>query len=155
MGSDFTFYVPTPGQIAQAQRYVLSTGVTPNPALTKMLSFFPQPTGFKGSTGTVAGSVKDKNDVDSFIVKLDQMIGLREHSCRGATPTPAVNRCFPWVVLAPVPVPVCPILPNNPRRECRSFPSAFSRRLALKKSMRSASAIVAIALGLPRIRAKY
>jgi len=78
VGSDFTFYVPTPGQIAQAQRYVLSTGVTPNPALTKMLSFFPQPTGFKGSTGTVAGSVKDKNDVDSFIVKLDQMIGLRE-----------------------------------------------------------------------------
>ncbi|HXX27916.1 MAG TPA: TonB-dependent receptor [Terriglobales bacterium] len=78
VGSDFTFLVPTPGQIASAQSYVRSTGVTPNPALTKMLSFFPQPTGFNGTTGTVAGSVKDTNDVDSFIVKLDQSIGLRE-----------------------------------------------------------------------------
>jgi Carboxypeptidase regulatory-like domain/TonB dependent receptor len=78
VGSDFTFLVPTAGQIAEAQSYVLSQGVTPNPALTKMLSFFPQPTGFNGTSGTVAGSVKDKNDVDSFIVKLDQTIGLGE-----------------------------------------------------------------------------
>ena len=78
VGSDFTFFVPTPGQIAQAQRYVLSQGMTPNPALTKMLAFFPQPTGYNGTSGTLAGSVKDKNDVDSFIVKLDQSLGLRE-----------------------------------------------------------------------------
>ncbi len=78
VGSDFTFLVPTPQQIALAQSYVKSTGVAPNPALTKILSFFPQPTGFNGVSGTVPGLVEDKNDVDSLIVKLDHNISSGE-----------------------------------------------------------------------------
>jgi len=78
--SDFTLLVPTAQQIAAAQQLVSdpSVGVTPSPALTSILGFFPAPTGFNGSTGTVAGSVNDKNDVDSFIVKIDHQINSAE-----------------------------------------------------------------------------
>jgi hypothetical protein len=71
VGSDSTFLVPTPTQISEAQSYVLSLGMVPNPALTQILNFFPAPTGFNGTAGTLAGSVRDSNDVDSLIVKLD------------------------------------------------------------------------------------
>jgi len=78
VGSDFTLLVPTSTQIANAQQDAINNGVTPNPALTKILGLFPQPTGFNGTTGTVAGTVKDKNDVDSLIVKLDHNLSETE-----------------------------------------------------------------------------
>jgi hypothetical protein len=89
VGSDFTLLVPTPTQIANAQQIALAqrdpithqpiiTAI--NPALTAILGFFPQPTAFNPATGTgtVAGSVKDKNDVDSLIAKVDQEISSSE-----------------------------------------------------------------------------
>ena len=78
VGSDFTLFVPTATQITEAQNYVLSTGATPNPALTQILSYFPTATGFNGTEGTLAGSVKDSNDVDSLIVKLDHDFSDRQ-----------------------------------------------------------------------------
>ena len=87
VGSDFTFLVPgnnpvlptsgstLPNQITAAQTLVLGNGVTPSPALTKILTqIFPVATGFNGTSGTLAGSVQDKNDVDSVIAKIDQQI---------------------------------------------------------------------------------
>jgi hypothetical protein len=78
VGSDFSLLVPTATQIANAQQIAIAQGVTPNPALTAILGFFPQPTGFNGQTGTVAGSVRDKNDVDSLIAKVDHEISSSE-----------------------------------------------------------------------------
>jgi hypothetical protein len=91
VGSDFTFLVPgnnpalpasggsLPNQIAAAQTLVLGNGVTPSPALTNILTeIFPTPTGFNGTSGTLAGSVQDKNDVDSFIAKIDHQITSAE-----------------------------------------------------------------------------
>ena len=78
VGSDFTLFVPTPTQIANAQADAIASGITPNPALTAILGQFPQPTGFNGATGTLAGTVKDKNDVNSAIGKLDYNINSTE-----------------------------------------------------------------------------
>jgi len=90
VGSDFTFLVPgndpslpassgVPNQIIAAQNVAIANGVTPNPALTKLLTmFFPAPTGFNGTSGTVAGTVKDKNNVDSMIAKVDHAITSTE-----------------------------------------------------------------------------
>jgi outer membrane receptor protein involved in Fe transport len=78
VGSDFTLLVPTATQIATAQNIALANGVTPSSALTAILGFFPAPTGFNGQTGTVAGSGKDKNDVDSLLAKIDQQISPSE-----------------------------------------------------------------------------
>ena len=78
VGSDFTLLVPTATQIAAAQNIALANGVTPSPALTAILGFFPQPTGFNGQTGTFPGSVKDKNDVDSLLAKIDQQVTSSE-----------------------------------------------------------------------------
>jgi hypothetical protein len=64
--SDFTLLVPTQQQIADAQQFTIDNGVTPNPALTNILGFYPSST-----TGIVPGQVNDKNDVDSFLVKID------------------------------------------------------------------------------------
>jgi hypothetical protein len=74
VGSDFTLFVPTQEQIAQAQADAIANGVTPSPALTTFLGFFPQATGFNGITGTVPSSIRDKNDVNSLIAKIDQAI---------------------------------------------------------------------------------
>jgi len=78
VGSDFSLQVPTPGQITAAQAIAVANGVTPSPALTAILNFFPKPTGFNGVAGTVPGSVKDKNDVDSLIAKVDHQINSSE-----------------------------------------------------------------------------
>ena len=87
VGSDFTFLVPgnnpalpasgsvLPNQISAAQTLVQGNGVTPSPALTNILTqICPTATGFNGAAGTLAGSVQDRNDVDSFLVKIDQQI---------------------------------------------------------------------------------
>jgi hypothetical protein len=91
VGSDFTFLVPgnnpalpesggaVPNQIAAAQTLTAGNGVAPSPALTNMLtSMFPAATGFNGTSGTLAGSVQDKNDGDSFIAKIDHQITSTE-----------------------------------------------------------------------------
>ena len=67
--SDFSLLVPTQTQITEAQQLIVGDGGTPSQALTNMLAFFPA-----SATGTTPGSVEDKNDVDSFIAKIDHQI---------------------------------------------------------------------------------
>jgi len=71
--SDFSLLVPTPTQVTQAQQLVAGNGTTPSQALTNMLGLFPAST-----TGTAPGSVEDKNDVDSFIAKIDHQFTSNE-----------------------------------------------------------------------------
>jgi hypothetical protein len=71
--SDFSLLVPTQTQITQAQQLVAGNGVVPSQALTNMLALFPVST-----TGTAPGAVEDKNDVDSFIAKIDHQINSNE-----------------------------------------------------------------------------
>ena len=91
VGSDFALQVPgnnpdlpasgtaLPNQITAAQTLVLGNEITPSPALTNILTtIFPAATGFNGSAGTLSGSVRDKNDVDSFIGKIDHQINSNE-----------------------------------------------------------------------------
>src|SRR5215467_13316550 len=88
--SDFTFLVPTPTQIANAQSiaqggFIGGTPVPTNPALTAILNEFPPATGSNGVTGTVVGGVHDKNDVNSLIAKVDhQVTGEESFSVRYA-----------------------------------------------------------------------
>jgi hypothetical protein len=69
VGSDFLLNVPTQAQITQAQNVALGTGqiTAINPALTKILDFYPQ-----SNTGQIASVVRDKNDLDNFILKVDE-----------------------------------------------------------------------------------
>jgi len=69
VGSDFLLNVPTAAQIAAAQTAALGTGqiTSINPALTKILDFYPQ-----SSTPQIASVVRDKNDLDNFILKVDE-----------------------------------------------------------------------------------
>jgi hypothetical protein len=73
VGSNFILSVPTATQVANARAIASAAGPI-NPALDQILGFFPAPTGFNGTSGTVAGTVKDKNDLNSFIVKGDHQI---------------------------------------------------------------------------------
>lgn len=69
VASDFTFLVPTPTDIAQGLAIAENDGLNPatrNTALDKILKFFPT-----SSTENLQGSVKDRNDLDNFIVKVD------------------------------------------------------------------------------------
>jgi hypothetical protein len=76
VGSDFLLQVPTVAQRDAARQIALtttfpesSTLVLPdgiNPALEKILDFFPV-----SNTPTIPGVVRDKNDMDSFIGKID------------------------------------------------------------------------------------
>ena len=79
--SDFSLLVPTQTQVSQAQQIVSQDTVnpiTPNPALTKILAFFPAPTNTDPFNGSAPGSVHDTNDVDSLIAKVDQQIDSHE-----------------------------------------------------------------------------
>lgn len=78
VGSDFTFLVPTKAQIAGAQALVQSNGTTPNPALTNILGLFTSLPGYNGTSGTIGGTDLDKNNVDSFIVKIDHQLASSE-----------------------------------------------------------------------------
>ncbi len=73
--SDFALLVPTQAQITEAQQLVAENGLAPSQALTNMLGLFPASS---NGSGTVAGSVQDKNDLDTFIVKVDQQLGRSE-----------------------------------------------------------------------------
>jgi hypothetical protein len=76
--SDFGLVVPTPSQIAAGQQLALDNGTIsePSPALTAILGFYPAAS--DGSSGTLPGSVKDKNDLDSFLVKIDHQINASQ-----------------------------------------------------------------------------
>jgi hypothetical protein len=91
VGSDFALQVPgndpllpasgnsLPNQITAAQTLVEGNGITPSPALTNILTtIFPAATGFNQTAGTLSGSVHDKNDVDSFIAKIDHQFSSSE-----------------------------------------------------------------------------
>lgn len=69
VGSDFLLNVPTQAQIATAQAVALGTGqiAAINPALNNILAFYPQST-----TPQIASVVRDHNDLDNFIVKVDE-----------------------------------------------------------------------------------
>jgi hypothetical protein len=71
--SDFSLQVPTQTQITQAQQLIVGNGTTPSQALTNMLALFPT-----SATGTTPGSVEDKNDVDSFIAKVDHQFSSNQ-----------------------------------------------------------------------------
>ena len=75
VGSDFLLNVPTPAQIAQAQAVALATGQISsiNPALTKILGFYPV-----SNTPMIASAVRDKNDLDNFIAKIDHSLSDTE-----------------------------------------------------------------------------
>ena len=81
VGSDFTFLVPTPQSILLGQQLAVAQGITtPNPALTKVLGFFPSPvsTSDGGLVGSLPGTVADKNDGNNLIAKIDHQISASE-----------------------------------------------------------------------------
>ncbi|HXM93443.1 MAG TPA: carboxypeptidase regulatory-like domain-containing protein [Candidatus Dormibacteraeota bacterium] len=73
VGSDFSLIVPTAADFAAAQQVALKQTFMPitriNPALTKILGFFPSST-----TNTLPSAVRDKNDGDNLIVKIDHKL---------------------------------------------------------------------------------
>src|SRR5262249_664979 len=71
--SDFSLQVPTAAQITAPEQVVLDRGSTPSGGVTNMLGFFPA-----SATGTLSGSVRDKNDVDSVIAKVDHRLNSSE-----------------------------------------------------------------------------
>jgi len=69
VASDFTFLVPTPTDIAQGLAIAENDGLNPatrNTALDNILKNFPT-----SATENLEGSVRDTNDLDNFIVKVD------------------------------------------------------------------------------------
>jgi|tagenome__1003787_1003787.scaffolds.fasta_scaffold20989760_7 hypothetical protein len=74
VGSDFTFLVPTQEQIGGAQALIQSNGLTPNPALTNILGLFQSLPGYTGTSGSIAATDLDKNDLDTFILKIDHQL---------------------------------------------------------------------------------
>lgn len=79
VGSDFQLLLPTPQQIALARTEAIGIlGGPVNPALDQVLAFFPTPNGFNGTVGTLNTFVNDKNDLNSYIAKIDQNFGQNE-----------------------------------------------------------------------------
>jgi hypothetical protein len=69
VGSDFDFTLPTTSEINAARALALTQNPAINTApLDAILSYFPTN---NTSSNTVPGSVKDSNDLDNFILKLD------------------------------------------------------------------------------------
>ena len=73
VGSDFLLLVPTTQQIAEAQATALLYQPAINPGLNALLAFYPQST-----TGTIADEVRDTNNGNNFIVKLDHNLTKTE-----------------------------------------------------------------------------
>jgi hypothetical protein len=70
VGSDFLLLVPTTAEIATARAIALPlNGGVINPGLDRLLAFYPQST-----TGQISDQVRDTNNGDNFIVKLDHNI---------------------------------------------------------------------------------
>jgi len=74
VGSDFLLQVPTRSQIAEARSIAegLNGGVI-NPGLDAILAFYPQ-----SDSPNIPGVVRDKNNGDNFIVKLDHSFSNQE-----------------------------------------------------------------------------
>jgi len=73
VGSDFLLLVPTQNQIQQARSIAQSIQGEVNPGLDAILANYPQST-----TGQIAASVRDKNDGDYLIAKLDHSLTNNE-----------------------------------------------------------------------------
>jgi outer membrane receptor protein involved in Fe transport len=73
VGSDFSLLVPSKAQIAEARRIAMNNPFQSvpsiNPALDAIVGFFPT-----SDTNSLAYSVRDKNNGDNFIVKLDHQL---------------------------------------------------------------------------------
>jgi hypothetical protein len=67
VGSDFDFFLPTTTEINTARAFAINSGVNTAP-LDAILSLFPVN---NTNLNSVPGSVKDFNDLDNFILKLD------------------------------------------------------------------------------------
>jgi outer membrane receptor protein involved in Fe transport len=95
VGSDFVLFVPSGAQRAQARQLAVSNGVTAvNPALDRILDFFPSPTGFNGANGTANVTAQDRNDLDNFIVKLDHHL-TDKHTVSGRYAFSRSQQTFP------------------------------------------------------------
>jgi Carboxypeptidase regulatory-like domain len=72
VGSDFLLFVPTQAQRTQAMQLAEAAepGINPAPLDAILTKFFPT-----SSTGALETAVKDKNDLDNFIVRVDHRIG--------------------------------------------------------------------------------
>jgi hypothetical protein len=74
VGSDFLLQVPTRAEIAEARSIAqIANGGIVNPGLDAVLAFYPQ-----SDTPTLPGVVRDKNDGDNFIVKIDHSLNDNE-----------------------------------------------------------------------------
>jgi hypothetical protein len=74
VGSDFTFLVPTQYQIQEAALIAqYNLGVPVSSSLTGLLGLFPS-----SATGSLPGTVKDKNNVNSLIAKIDHQFSYTE-----------------------------------------------------------------------------
>jgi hypothetical protein len=78
VGSDFLLLVPTQAQIQQARTIAGAINGTPsnpviNPGLDAILAFYP-----KSDTSQIPGVVRDKNDGDNFIAKIDENLSNSE-----------------------------------------------------------------------------
>ena len=75
VGSDFLLLVPTRSEIAQAR--TIAQGINPggviNPGLDKILTFYPQ-----SDTNTMASTVRDKNDGNNLVAKIDHNFSNNE-----------------------------------------------------------------------------
>jgi hypothetical protein len=74
VGSDFLLLVPTQTQIQQARTIAGAINGTPanpviNPALDAILAFYP-----KSDVNQISGVVRDKNDGNNFIAKIDHNV---------------------------------------------------------------------------------
>src|SRR4029077_19805967 len=78
VASDFSFLVPTQVQISEAQTLVAGNGITPSPALTNILGIFQRLPNYNGTSGTIGGTDLDRNNVDSFLVKVDHQFTSSE-----------------------------------------------------------------------------
>ena len=68
------FWCPLRRRSLRPSNLVTGNGIVPSQALTNMLALFPS----DPPRDTSAGSVEDKNDVDSFIAKLDHQFSSNE-----------------------------------------------------------------------------
>jgi hypothetical protein len=85
-----------------------------------MLAFFPA-----SATGTTPGSVEDKNDVDSFIAKIDHQISSTE-SLNGRYAFARSQQVFPQAAWALAPDRACRSLPRLRPLACSWFrPACF------------------------------
>src|ERR1700687_23934 len=91
VGSDFVTSVPTTAQKNAARALALATkpGINPAP-LDKLLSFYPQ-----SATGTISTVVKDQNNNDNLIFKIDQKVSSI-HSFAARYAFGRDNQVFPF-----------------------------------------------------------